>query len=389
MNNSERIKEDYNDLIVKYLTNSVNENEKQILIQWIESDKLNKDRFISLYKSWLLSGSNRKETEYDSEKGWILLKDLIENSAGGGQHRKIRFSSIFKTLRLAASWLLIFATGSIVMYMVQSRKDTVFAEEIIISVPLGARGDIQLPDGSRVWINAGTKITYAQDYGIRNRTLKLEGEAFFEVAAGKKQPFIVNASELNIVALGTRFNVKAYPEEEQVLTTLEEGKVDVQLLKEDGKATSMVLLPNENVIFHKSDMSLLKDGSGGNSDTNAKPTADQNLEQSQAQVLTLVKNVNTQLYTSWKDERWIIEDEPLGTLAPMLERRYNINIAFTDEQLKNYKFTGTIENETIEQLMTALQLTSPIDFEIDKDHILLKVNPAMKNQFRQIMRTIN
>ena len=100
----------------------------------------------------------------------------------------------------------------------------------------------------------------------------------------------------------------------------------------------------------------------------------------------MVKNINTELYTSWKENRWIIESEPLGTLAPMLERRFNIKVIFNDLVLKNLNFTGTFQNESIDQIMRAMSLTSPIDFRINKDTIFLSANPLKQNQFKQIMK---
>ena len=95
------------------------------------------------------------------------------------------------------------------------------------------------------------------------------------------------------------------------------------------------------------------------------------------------------LYTSWKDHRWIIYREPLSTLAPMLERRFNLKIIFNDEQLKKYKFTGTIENETIDQILNALRLTAPLDYQINKDTLRLNLNLNSKEEFKRIMKNNN
>jgi hypothetical protein len=105
--------------------------------------------------------------------------------------------------------------------------------------------------------------------------------------------------------------------------------------------------------------------------------------------INLLSNVRTELYTSWKDPRWIIYREPLSTLAPMLERRFNLKILFGDEQIKKYKFTGIIENETVDQILSALKLTAPLDYQINKDTIRLTLDVTSREEFKRIMTRDN
>jgi ferric-dicitrate binding protein FerR (iron transport regulator) len=99
--------------------------------------------------------------------------------------------------------------------------------------------------------------------------------------------------------------------------------------------------------------------------------------------------VRTELYTSWKDSRWVIYREPLSTLAPMLERRFNLKIIFEDEQLKKYKFTGIIENETVDQMLNALKLTAPLDYKTNKDTIRLTLDVSSNEAFKRSMTRKN
>jgi transmembrane sensor len=386
MNKPEPIKTDYNSLITGYLTDSIPEEEKKLLLQWIESDKSNEVLFRSLAETWIISGAQKGKDEFNSKTAWEELQKLISSEKKYQPERKKGIFS-YKYLRLAASWLIFFVLGSSVMYFLKSKPDNLLSNRVIISVPLGGRSDVILPDGSKVWLNAGTQIAYNNDFGVKTRSLDLTGEAYFDVAKDKNHPFIVNASALKIVALGTRFNVKAYPEENNVLTTLEEGKIDVQLIKANGEIASTILMPNENILFHKSGEKLEKSVTKEEVKTVVENTETPEINPIAPLELKVIKNVNTQLFTSWKDERWIIENESFGTLAPMFERRFNVKIIFSDEEVKHNSFNGTIQNETIEQLMTALKLTSPIDFEISKDTIKLKVDTDMRDQFREITKT--
>lgn len=388
MNDQQQNNAEIKSQIISYLDGSIGEDEKKILEEWVCSNNRNKDLFVSIYKTWIITGSEKGKNKFDTNTAWEDFSKLLSGRSEL-QVQKWQKAMNFRKLKIAATWLLFFVLGSAVMYFIRETAGKMMLKQVSISVPLGSRTDIILPDGSRVWLNAGTQLTYYQDYGTETRSLYLTGEAFFEVVKDMEHPFIVNASEVKIVALGTKFNVKAYPEEQEVLTTLEEGKLDVQVLKSTGEKTSLIVMPNENIIFHKAEGTLEKAIDDSAVKKEIETRSGREIVPVAAPVITLIKNVNTELYTSWKEERWIIENEPLGTLAPMLERRYNVKIIFKDDQLKKYNFTGTIENETIEQMMTALQLSSPIDFEMDRDVILLKVNPLMQNRFRQIMKNAN
>ena len=182
-------------------------------------------------------------------------------------------------------------------------------------------------------------------------------------------------------ALGTKFNVKAYPEEPSVMTTLEEGKIDIQIMENRKGPRNIILLPNEKFVYQKASGSFEKSSEKTNPMESTPKTA-----KKAPSIGIIEKNVNTELYTSWKDKRWIIEGETLDKLSPMLERRYNVKIEFRDEILKYYSFTGTIEKETIEQIMNALKLTAPIDFDLNRDSVILKVDRSMQDQFKQITK---
>jgi ferric-dicitrate binding protein FerR (iron transport regulator) len=259
---------------------------------------------------------------------------------------------------------------------------------VSIIVPRGAKSNITLPDGSNVWLNAGTTLTYNQNYGQKERRLHLTGEAYFNVARDRLHPFVVQTSDIIVKALGTKFNVKAYPDEKTISATLEEGKIDVSLMNKSGKGENVILKPNEKIIYFKE----LRASETYTESVEDKARQDAKADEIHALKLedaSILTHVQTKLYTSWKDPRWIIEGEPLGTLAPLLERRFNLQIVFSDDELKKYKFTGTIENETVDQILNAMRLTAPLDYRINKDTIKLTVNNELKNEFGKIMTRKN
>ncbi|MFA5818766.1 MAG: FecR family protein [Bacteroidales bacterium] len=391
MKKAEFKKNDIELLIISYLTDSITEEDLVQLTEWINDSNENRSYFNLLKDSWILSGRRDLDSLTHTEESWNKFRHKLINRGlrSGFGFRSRGKGNFTEYLKLAASWLLIFGLGSAVTWWISDRpKETIAATSnrtIEISTPLGARSMIKMPDSTQIWLNAGTTITYSQDYGQQTRALNLNGEAYFKVAKDSLHPFIVNTQDIVVRALGTRFNVKAYPEEKTTSTTLEEGKIDISILSMADKNERILLKPKDKLIYHKETKETEKYIESA--EEKVKPEGNRPVE---FQNINILSNVRTELYTSWKDSRWIIDREPLSTLAPMLERRFNLKIIFDDEQLKNYKFTGAIENETVDQILNALRLTAPLDYKINKDTLRLTLDLNAKEEFSRIMtRNIN
>jgi transmembrane sensor len=390
MKNSDLQINDIKLLIVSYLTGSISEKDLMKLDEWINTSSENLSYFNRLKDSWILSGGINRGSSIQTEESWNTLKNrLSQNRLRLGfefwSREKVNFT---KYLKLAASWLLIFGLGSLVTWWLSGRSKEIITagsnKTIEISTPLGARSMIKMPDSTLIWLNAGTTITYNQDYGRQTRTLNLSGEAYFKVAKDSLHTFVVNTQGMIVRALGTRFNVKAYPEEKTISATLEEGKIDIRVLSMADKNASILLKPKDKLIYHKETKETEK-----YIETPEDKITHEASRPVKPKDINLLSNVRTELYTSWKDPRWIIYREPLSTLAPMLERRYNLKIIFDDEQLKKYKFTGIIENETVDQILDALQMTAPLEYQINRDIIRLSLDISSKEEFKRIMTRDN
>jgi transmembrane sensor len=394
MKQSGLLKSDAELLIVRYLTGSIRETELEQLNEWISAGSDNLNFFNSIKDAWILSGVIDKKSFKNAEESWTTLKDKISSDKtnvdfglifGSWSREKFSFKNC---LKLAASWLLIFGLGAALSWILKGKpKETIAAvnkSAIEITTPLGSRTMVRMADSSKIWLNAGTTITYGQDYGLQTRTINLVGEAYFEVARDTLHTFIVNTEGIAVRALGTRFNVKAYREEKTISATLEEGKIDIRVLNLADKNQRVLLKPKEKLIYHKETMST--ESYIESPEDIVKPEAKRpcNLKN-----INLLSDVRTELYTSWKDSRWIIYREPLSTLAPMLERRFNLKIVFEDEHIKKYKFTGIIENETVDQMLNALKMTAPIDYLINKDTIRLTMDINSKEAFKRSMTRNN
>lgn len=365
------IPEEITQLIVDFLNGSIQEEEIKKLNRWITESKEHEKQFNSFKAIWLMSG---KSIEISTEKSEIALGKINQKLSNNNVRQLQPF---WRFWRIAASWLIFFVIGGVASSLFIDQPAQLKINPKIqtkITSPLGSISVVDLPDGTKVWLNAGSKITYDDSYGKSAREVQLTGEAYFNVRTNKHMPFIVKTSDIIVKALGTKFNVKAYPDEKTITATLEEGKIEViSLLKPDSKKP-IILKPSEMVTYYKQDKMSKVSPIQTTKEKTAKGTdRDDNLE--------MIPNIKTELITSWKDETWIIESEPLGKLAPVLERRFNMEITFESGEIMNYKFTGRIQNETIEQILMAIELSAPIQYRFEKNRIILSANKMRKQRY--------
>jgi ferric-dicitrate binding protein FerR (iron transport regulator) len=373
--------EDIESLIAGFLTNSLNEEELKVLNNWLSEDATHRKEFNRLRSCWIATGNENGRKSFDARRSWRTLETRIKPE-------KTRWIRQISPLWYAASLLVCFALGTVVATILsqhESAKHQTLATTI--RTPLGAKSNITLPDGSSVWLNAGSEIAYSSDFGMINRDLQLTGEAFFEVKSDSLKPFNVIVSGMTVRALGTRFNVKAYPDDNMMAATLEEGIVDVLIQSSSGGKTSshVQLKPKEQLVIQKTTKEIK--ASSPTTSSQSKETV-KKITSSEPAIkdVILASNVETELSTSWKDRKWIIRDEPLALFVENLERRYNLRITFASEELKDYNFSGTFENETVEQILYALSLAAPVHYKFDKNNVVLNLNRENKDKFSKILK---
>ena len=229
----------------------------------------------------------------------------------------------------------------------------------------GSRSRSLLPDGTTVWLNAGSKLHYENDFNGSTREVRLEGEAFFDVVKQPHRPFIVHTSGIDISVLGTAFNVKSYPEDKTVETTLYRGLVQVSR-QEDITKKQIELKPNEKLI-------LLKQAAKDEENlslVNASPV----VQTPRSVIITHIdstKKESERFETAWLYSRLEFRGNNFEELAHKLERWYNVTIEFTDEKVKKLNVTGILESETVEQAFVALKEAFPINYKIKNHEILV------------------
>lgn len=276
--------------------------------------------------------------------------------AEDGYHPKF-YSQIKSYLAIAVICLL---TGSGVFYYHRFVKNTpVTATEI--SAGKGVRKKIILPDGTQVWLNSNSRLTFNNDLNAApNRVVMLTGEAYFDVVKNKHRPFIIQTDKVLIKVLGTAFNVKAYPTDSITETALIRGSIELTVT--DNQHQKILLKAGEKL--------LLADKNTNSKDT-PLPAAIAEKRKLSIENIKPVE-IESQEYieeTSWITDKLIFKNESFRELVPKLERWYNVKIHIGNSAINDYHFTGIFQNETIEQALKAMQLIRPFKFKINNDEI--------------------
>ena len=270
--------------------------------------------------------------------------------------KKHRFSAaaIFTLLALTSSGYYIFSS---------TQKTTVTTSEYTnIVAGKGIRKAVTLPDGTKVWLNGDSKLSYdAKMNEGDTRTVSLTGEAFFDVAHDKEHPFIIRTDKVSIKVLGTAFNISAYPNDNKCETTLLRGSIELTV--NDDSKQKFLLKPAEK-------FALIKEEKEKPSDNNIHHHQGGTLV---IEHLTLVKVANKEYVaeTSWTDNKLIFDNESLEEITAKLERWYNVKITISGQSIGKYRFTGAFENETVEQALTALQIIKSFNFKINQNDVTI------------------
>ncbi|HEY8388797.1 MAG TPA: FecR domain-containing protein [Parasegetibacter sp.] len=224
----------------------------------------------------------------------------------------------------------------------------------------GEKKSFQLPDGTNVYLNAGSSIKLIDGFNKSHREMHLVGEAYFDVVHNPQLPFIIHTIEMDVKVLGTAFNVRAYPDDDICETSLVRGSVEV-LLK-GMQPRTLILKPTEKVVVDKQLNKLQSSNVNTKRREETVRTNDFVIS-----TLTHIPQDNSVVELSWIDNRLTFSDERFEDIARKLERWYDISIQFKSEEIKEYRFTGTFDKETIQRVLEAMQLSRSFHFLIEND----------------------
>lgn len=330
------MKDDINHIISRVLSNEASSDDISSFSRWLAQSEDNISEFEKLKCFWDAKVDNEKTI--CGELSFIRLQERI-------QEKKKRRNFFLYKLSVACSILLIIGFSSVLYFMNRStgEKDTVYSV-YKMSAGKGQRASATLSDGTVIWLNSDTEITYSEKYGTKERVVSLNGEAFFEVAKNKELPFIVKIDGLNVEALGTSFNVKAYGTDKFVTTTLFSGSVRTTTVNDE-----VILYPNQVASYNRKDGTLLSSEAS--------------------------ETYHAQL---WKNDELFFPGETLEEIGIVLERVYNIRIEFLSEDVKKHTFTGTIKNNGLKNVLDIISMTAPIEYVMSDSTIRIKPTSSQK-----------
>ena len=301
-----------------------------------------RERFIQVFSAMAIADREEQENRIISrldivESAPVVKMQLFEQSG-----RSTIFPLLFK---LTASVAVVVAAIVFSFFYHPDVKKEILKT---FSAAYGERKNFQLPDGSVVSLNGGSKMSISGAYGISSRDIYLEGEAFFDVKHNKELPFIVHTASMDIKALGTAFNVNAYLGEKITETSLVRGVVEVTLKEEQNR--KVLLYPNQKVQWKQSTAKLDKqEAEAIKKEYNIIPSSI-----SQIQSLTKMDGGDVK-EIAWKENKLVFADNTFSEIAILLERWYGVKIVFTDDVIRNYRFTGIFEREELRSVLGILK----------------------------------
>ena len=270
---------------------------------------------------------------YDTDKAFDRFVSRTRKKQHAGFH-------IPKTVYGAAAIILALIVSTVSYRWGERQLQNQFAD-ISVEAPLGAKTKLVLPDGTLVWLNAGSKIVYSQGFGVKDRHLRLNGEAYFEVKKNEKLPFDVMTKELNVKVLGTKFNFRNYDEDREATVNLLEGKV--QLENYVKKMDVSFLLPSEKVTLNKLTGEM---------------------------IISRAKTINAK---EWTNDGLFFDEMPLADIVKELNRSYGVKIRIMDEQLTDNRFYALFnrKEQTIYDVLDIITATNQVRYKVEGDSILL------------------
>ncbi|WPV02898.1 FecR family protein [Mucilaginibacter sp. cycad4] len=289
--------------------------------------------------------------------------DAIEAKEAEEAAQVIAIQTKRKKARIVKMGSLLAAACLILGIFWFTRKETIApGKSNEITAPKNGISKIQLPDGSRVWLNMGSRLTYSNDFGTDQRRVSLVGEAFFDVVKDPQRPFVVTTPTISIRVLGTKFNVRSYKNDKTSEAALIRGKIELTVLKNPEK--KIILNPSEKLTVINNQELHIK---------NNVPTI-KVAEETPLIALSRIHQAKKDTLPSealWLENKLAFDAEDFENIAQKMERRYNVNIVFENDDVKKLRFTGKFQKESISKALLSLQKTAAFSYKIDTNQIVI------------------
>lgn len=322
-------------LIRKYLAGGGSPDDQQKLLGWLREEGHLSD--FRAEKTLWEQEALQERMPLASQASWNTVQQKLLAQAQAKLNQTSRYLLIFRY----AAILLAFVSVGIVSLYLSGRSVSSQKFYTMVKAEPGQIANVVLPDQTQVWLNSGSYIRYNNHFSATNREIELVGEAYFDVTKNKALPLIVKGEEIDVNVLGTKFNVSAYPDDNHFNVVLAEGKVE--LSSSIFRDFKYEMKPDQIASFNKT--------------TNKID----------------IKQVNVDLYTSWKDGMINMYNLPLEEVIVKLSKRYNQKFQ-VDNELKHLRYTYTIKNEPLSDILALMETITPIDVVQNGDLIHLKFN---------------
>jgi transmembrane sensor len=321
-------------LIDAFLKHEATDQQLRELQDWLEKDSANVRYFKKanedFYAQSILKNGDTKKTE----AAWAKLADKMGEHEAAKDHVVTLYP--YRLLRIAASVTILAVATFFLWKKLEPASAARSGANMLVFHSNEKNSQLMLPDSSWVWLNANSSIEYAADFSIE-RQVRLKGEAFFDVRKKQAKNFTVITENLSIQVKGTRFNVRAYDSKNEN-ATLEEGKIELTV---KGDMQTYSLSPGDHIAINQANQKIV------------------------------LKKVNPANFSAWKEEQLIFDNALLEDIIAKLENRYRVNIVIEESIAKRERLTMTINAEPIEDILEMIQLSSRLNYRIEKDHILI------------------
>ena len=325
------------DWITGYLTNSLTPEEMQSFQEWLNASEENRKYFSDIQEVWIAASNEADDVHsFNKDRAYQLFLRRTGETTQQGINKRKAFQ-LRPWMYAAAMTIIVFICGTIAF---QTGKSVIRKQltQMSIEAPYGSKTKLYLPDGTLVWLNAGSKMSYAQDFGINERALNLTGEAYFEVTKNKHIPFKVHTDELDVKVLGTKFNFRNYQDDLEAKVCLLEGKVALSTQQKE-----TILHPDQQALLDKKTGKLL------------------------------ISSTKAAYSAEWTNDRLYFDEALLPDIVKELERSYNIKITIADAALNSVRFYGNFRRreQSIREIMDVLSSTDKMTYIIEGKNIVI------------------
>ncbi len=335
------------ELMTRKLSGEADETELRELELLLSSDAGAMERYKLLQKFWEHhDAANPAVVEESLQKVLKQLDLIVPTSAAESHELQVPQRSFPTWVRVAAAVLIILTTGLFLFQSGSSKKVSPAASTSALIEKQNSKGvksTIELSDGSKIWLNADSKIEYPEVFAGNTREITLRGEAFFDVAKNPAKPFIIHLSKGTIRVLGTSFNVRAYDDEKFVSTSVATGKVAFipRYKSKTKKQDTLFITPNYKVRY-----------AFNNEKISVSPTISKEDK-------------------AWTEGKLIYKDIRLEDMAVELERNFGKKVVFISEKVKNYRITGSFPNDTLDNIMFYLSRIKDLKYKITSTELII------------------